>query len=155
MIFYRSLTESKSPWVSRTLLSILAYCSSVSILPLISTHSSSPLSLLMGTIPSAPTIIDTKVFFFLFFLWSSVNFMFHSFISSLARSKYLSIFSFSFIFPLCSYETAKYTKSQGLFLLLINMRFRLPAWINRISKSQRILWISFSRTVSGLCLYHL
>ena len=44
------------------------------------------------------------------------------------------------------------------FFLLIIMRSGLRAEIRRpvcISKSHRSLWVSFSRTGSGLCIYHL
>ena len=52
---------------------------------------------------------------------------------------------------------AKSTRQQILFFLLINIRFGLLAgirWSVCISKSQRILWVSFSRMHSDLCIYH-
>ena len=45
----------------------------------------------------------------------TVTFMFYSLFSSLARSRYLSLFSLSFNFTLWSAETAKLAIRQGLF----------------------------------------
>ena len=87
-----------------------------------------------------------------------VTFMFHSFFNSLARSRYLSLFSHSFSFILWSAETAKSTILQILCFLLIIIRSGLRAeirWSVCISKSHRSLCVSFSRTGSGLCIYHL
>ena len=84
--------------------------------------------------------------------------MFHSFFSSLARSRYLSLFSFSFSFTLRSVRTAKSTIRQVLFFWLTLTRFGHLVeirWSVCISKSQRSLCISFSRTNSKLCIYHL
>ena len=96
----------------------------------------------LGTISSIPTI--------------TVILMFHSFFSSLARSKYLSIFPFSFIFTLLSVWMVKFIQWQILFFLLIIARSAHLVgirWCVCISKSQRILYILFSD--SGLCIYHL
>ena len=70
VVFHRSLSDSKSPWVSRTLLSILANLSNavtciILILILIS-NSSILLSKPLGTVPSAPTTVG-------------ITFIFHSF----------------------------------------------------------------------------
>ena len=91
-VFYFSFNWSisdKSIQVSRTLLSILADLNTavvwmVLILPLVS---SSPnlFSRLLGTIQQAPTKISI-----------AITFMFHSFISSTARSKYCLSFSLLF-----------------------------------------------------------
>ena len=83
--------------------------------------------------------------------------MFHRFFRSLARSKYLSLFSFSFISTFWFAETAKSTIRQALYFLLIMTRFGLLAdvrWSVYKWKSQRILCISFSWMDSSLCLYH-
>ena len=90
MVFYWSLSSSKSPQVSRTLLSILADLNNVivwmvSIRPLIS-KSFSPCTTPLLTVLSAPITIGI-----------TVTFMFHSFFNSLARSRNLSLFLFSFI----------------------------------------------------------
>ena len=112
MVFHWSLSDSKSPQVSRTRLSILAVLSNavvwiVSTRPLTS-KSSRPFNNPLVTVPNAPITI--------------VTFMFHSFFNSLARSRYLSFFSLSFRFILWSAGTAKSTNLQILFLLLIIMR---------------------------------
>ena len=122
MVFHGSLSDSKSPQVPRTRLSILAVLSNavvwiVSIYPLTS-KSSRPFNNPLVTVPNAPITIGTIV-----------TFMFHSFFSSLARSMYLSFFSFSFRFILWSVGTAKSTILQILFLLLIIMRSGLLAGI--------------------------
>ena len=93
MVFYWSLSDSKSPQVSWTLLSILAVLNNDSIW-MVSTrppNSSCPLNNPFVTVPNAP--IKIGIIF---------TFMFHSFFSSLARSRYLSFFSLSFSFILWS-----------------------------------------------------
>ena len=110
MVSHWSLCDSKSPQVSWTLLSILADLSSavvwmVSACPLISKFSS-PFTNLLGIVPSARITIGI-----------TVTFMFHVF-SSLTRSWYLSIFSFSFNsfnYILWFIGTAKSTIRQNFF----------------------------------------
>ena len=117
----------------------------VSIHPLIF-NSSNPLSKPLKTVPSTP--VPSAI---------TVTFMFHNFFSSLAKSKYLSLFSLSLFFTLWSAWTAKSTIQQVLFFLLISTRSGLLVgirWSVCFSKFQRLLWISFSWTDSGLCLYH-
>ena len=85
MVFHWSLSDIKSPQVSRTRLSILAVlCYAVvwivSTRPPIS-KSSRPFNNSLVTVPKAPITIGTIV-----------TFMFHSFFISLARSRYLSFF---------------------------------------------------------------
>ena len=100
MVFHWSLSDSKSPQVSRTRLRILVVLSNavvwiVSSRPLTSKSSRSfnnPLVI----VPNAPITIGTIV-----------TFMFHSFFNSLARSRYLSFFSLSFRFILWFAGTAK------------------------------------------------
>ena len=91
MVFHWSLSDSKSPQVSRTLLSILAVLNNVvvwmiSICPPTS-KSSSPFSNPLFNVPNAPITIGIIV-----------TCMFHSFLNSLARSRYLFFFSHSFSF---------------------------------------------------------
>ena len=91
MVFYWSLSDSKSLQVSRTLLSILVNLNNivvwmVSIRPLIS-KSSSPFNNPSVTVPRVPIIIGINV-----------TFMFHSVFNSQARSWYLSFVSLSFQF---------------------------------------------------------
>ena len=153
MVFHWRLSDSKSPQVSWTLLSILAVFDYADVW-MVSTRSptsksSRPFNNPLVTEPKAPIKIGIIV-----------TFMFHSFFNSLARSRYLSLFSHSFSFILWSTRTAKSTilKIFFFFLLLIIIRSGLRAeirWSVCISKSHRSLWVSFSRTGSGLCIYHL
>ena len=115
MVFHWSLSDSKSPQVYRTLLSILddlnnAVVWMVSTHPLIS-KSSSPCTNPLVIVPRVPITIDIIV-----------TFMFHSFFYSLARSRYLSFFSLSFNFTQWSAGTANSTILQDVFLLLIIIR---------------------------------
>ena len=108
MVFHWSLSDSKSPQVSRTCLRILSVRSNavvwiVSTRPPIS-KSSRPFSNPIVIVPQAPITIGT-IF----------TFLFHSFFNSLARSRNLSFFSLSFRFILCSAGTAKFTILQVLF----------------------------------------
>ena len=150
MISHRSLSDNNSPQVSRTLLSILADLNNagvetVSTRPVIS-KSSSPCTNPLVTVPRTPITVGIIV-------------MFHSFFNSLARSRYLSLFSHSFNFTLSSAVTAKSTILQVLFffLLIIIRSGRLLEiwWSVCISKSQRSFCISFTRTDSRLSIYHL
>ena len=100
MVFHWSLSDRKSPEVSNTLLSILADLNNtvvrtVSTRPVIS-KSSSPCTNPLVTVPRAPITIGIII-----------AFLFRSFFNSLARSKYLSLFSYSFNFILWSAGTAK------------------------------------------------
>ena len=112
MVFHWSLSDSKSPQVSRTRLSILAVLSNA-VVWIVSTRpptskSPRPFNNPLVTVPNARITIDTIV-----------TCMFHSFFNSWARSRYLSFFSLSFRFILWSARTAKSTILQILFLLLI------------------------------------
>ena len=101
MGFQWILTDSKPPWVFRTLLSILIVFIDVwmvSILPLISSF---PISF-----PGTPTTIGIII-----------AFMFHSIPSSLARSRHLFIFWVSFIFNQQSTGLAKCIRWQVIFLI--------------------------------------
>ena len=120
----------------------------VSILPSISICSN-PLSKPMRTVPSAPTTIGI-----------TVTHMFHSlfdFFSSLTKPKYLFIFFTFFDFHL----VVHYMVSSLIFFsffFFVNYKSGLLAgirWSVFISKSQRVLSVSFSRTDSSLCMYHL
>ena len=110
--------------------------------------SSSPFTNLLLSVSRAPITIGINI-----------TFMFHNFFNSLARSKYLSFFSLSFISTLWSDGTVKSTILQVLFffLLIIIRSGRLTEiwWFVFISKSQMSLCVSFSRGDSGLCIYHL
>ena len=152
MVFHWSLSDSKFPQFSMTLLSFLAVLNNA-VVWMVSTRpptskSSSPFSNPLVTVPNALITIGIIV-----------TCMFHSFFSSLARSRYLSFFSHSFSFILWSAGTAKSTILQVLFILLIIIiRFGLLAeirWSVCMSKSHRSLCVLFSKTVAGLCIYHL
>ena len=108
MVFHWSLSDSKSPQVSRTLLSILAVLNNA-VVWMVSTRpptpkSSSPFNNPLVTVPKAPVTIGIIV-----------TFMFHSFFNSLGRLRCLSFFSHSFSFILCSAVTAKSTILQIFF----------------------------------------
>ena len=110
MVFHWSLSDSKSPKVSRTRLRILAVLSNA-VVWIVSTRpptskSSRPFKNSLAIVPKAPITIATIV-----------TFMFHSFFNSLTRSRYLSLFSLSFRFILWSAGTAKST------IVLILFRF--------------------------------
>ena len=132
--FIRSL---KFFWVFWSISTILWM---VLIRPLISNSSSlSPQH--FETVPSAPIIISI-----------TITLMFHSFFSSLARSKYFfSHFDlFSFYSMVFRNGILPLDGKFSHFLLLSGIR-----WSVCISKSQRILYVSFSTTDSGLCIYKL
>ncbi len=109
MVFHWSLSDSKSPQVSRTLLSILAVLNNAVVwmastrLP--TSKSSNPFNNPLVTVPKAPITIGIIV-----------TCMFHSFFNSRARSMYLSFFSDSFSFILWSAGKAK-SLLQVLFFL--------------------------------------
>ena len=106
--FYWSLSESKSPQISRTILSIQAILNNA-VVWMVSTRpqtamSSSPFSNPLITVPNTPITIGIIV-----------TCMFHSFFNSLARSRYLSFLSHSFSFILWSGRTAKSAISKFSF----------------------------------------
>ena len=151
MVFHWSLNDSKSPQVSRTLLSILAVLNNVVVwmisIRLPTSKSSSPFSNPLVTDPKAPIKIGIIV-----------TCMFYNIFNSLARSRYLFFFSHSFSFILWPAGTAKSTILQILFFLLIIIRSGLLGEIRGfvcMSKSHRSLCVLFSRTGAGLCIYHM
>ena len=147
--FHWSLSDNKSPQVSRTLLSFRADLNNavvcmVSIRPLIS-KSCKPNTNHLVTVPRAP--ITNGIIF---------TFMFHSSFNSFTRSKYLSFFSLFFYFTLWSIGAAKSTILQILFILFIYFFFLSDYFIRSghlakimwsicILKSQMTLCVSFSR----------
>ena len=111
MVFHWRLSGSKSPQVSRTLPSILAVFNNA-VVWVVSTRpstskSSRPFNNPLVTVPKAPITISIVV-----------TFMFHSFFNSLARSRYLSLFSHSFSFILWSAGTAKSIILQIFFFFV-------------------------------------
>ena len=151
MIFYESLSDNKSPLVSRTLHSILAVLNNA-IVWMVSTRpptskSSIPFNNPLATAPKAQIPFGIIV-----------TFMFHNLFDSLARSSYLFFFSQSFSSIQWSAGAAKSTIFEVLFSLLIITRSGLLTEIRRsvwISKPNRSLCVLFSRTGAGLCIYHM
>ena len=112
MVFHWSLSDSKSPQVSRTLLDILAVLSNA-IVWIVSTRpptskSSRPFNNPLVIVPKAPITSG-----------AIVTFMFHSFFYSLARSRYLSFFSHPFSFILWSAGTAKSATLQIIIIIIL------------------------------------
>ena len=130
-----SLSDSESPQVSGTLLTLFTILNNVvvwmvSIRPP-SPKSSSPFNNLLVIVPKAPIIIGIII-----------TFMFHSFFNSLASSTYLSFFSHSFSFILWPAGTAKSTILQYFLLFLFT-----PFWVFYINISQWFLtgvWVTAS-----------
>ena len=151
MVSHRSLSDTKSPQVSTTFLSILADLNNVvvrmfSSRPFIS-KSSSPCMNPFVTVPRAPITIGIIL-----------TFMFLIFKDFLTRSWYLSFFSLCFNFTLWSAGTAMSTIRQVLFFLLIIMG--LVVWLRLgdpfvYQNPYRSFCVSFSWTDSGFCIYHL
>ena len=105
MVFHKSLSVLRFPG----LFSVFWQISSiwmVSTHPLIS-NSSGPFTKSLGIAPNTPTTID-----------SIVTLMFDSFLSSLARSKYFSIFPLSQMYPFVSQNPRGFYES--LFLIRSN-----------------------------------
>ena len=138
MVFHWSLSDSKSPQVSRTRPRILAVLSNAVVL-IVSTFpptskSSRPFNNPLVIVPNAPITIGTIV-----------TFIFHSFFNSLARSRYLSFFSLSFRFILWS-AGQQSRQFYIFFFLLIIMRSCLLAgikWSVCMLKSNKSLCKSF------------
>ena len=112
MVFHWSLSDSKSPQVSRTRLRILAVLSNA-VVWIVSTRpptskSSRPFNNPLVIVPKAPITIGTIV-----------TFMLHSFFNSLARSRYISLFPHSFKFILWSAGTAKSTYYYYIIIIVI------------------------------------
>ena len=151
MVFHWILSDSKSPQVARTLLSILAILNNV-VVWIVFTRpptfkSSRPFDNPLVIVPKAPITIGTIV-----------TFMFHSFFNSLAKSRYLSFFSRSFSFILWSAGTVKSTILQILFFFCwLLKRSSLVFWtrLGDPCVCHRSLCVSFSRIGAGLCIYHL
>ena len=141
MVFHWSLSDSNSPQVSKTLLSILAVLNNAVVWmdsnrPSTS-KSSSPYSNHLVTVPIAPITIGIIV-----------NCMFHSFLNPLARSRYLSFFSLSFSFILWSAGTAKSIILQVLFFLLIIIKSDLLAGIRLLLYTPIINMLIYTYTCS-------
>ena len=139
MVFHWRLSDRKSPQVSRMLLSILAVFNNA-VVWMVSTQppnskSSKPFNNPLVTVPKAPVTISIIV-----------TFMFHSFFNSLARSRYLSLFSHSFSFFLWSDGTAKSTILQILFFY---------CWLlHDLVFGPRLGDPFVDQNPTGVCVYH-
>ena len=113
MVFHWSLSDSKSPYVSRTLLSILAVLNSAVVwtfstrLP--TSRSSSPFSNPLVTVPNAPIIIGIIV-----------TCMFHSFFQFPSKVEVLILlFTFFQFYSVVSRDSKVDNFASSLLLLLL------------------------------------
>ena len=153
MVSHWSLSDSKSPQISRTLLSILADLNNpvvwmVFIRPLIS-KSSSPCTSPLMTVSRTP--VTTGI----------IIFIFHSFFNCLARSRYLSFFLIYFNFTLLSAKTAK-SPIQQVHFFSCWLSLGLIIWLKLgglfVSQNPRKPCVSYSpERILGcaytICLY--
>ena len=151
MVFYWSLSDSKSPQLSWTLLSILAEFNNavvwmVSSHPLIS-QSSSP-----STNPFGDCTECTN------YDWYHHHFHVPHFLQLSCKVQvFISLFAFfQFYFVVCQDGKVHYSAGP-LFLLIITRSGYLAKikWSICITKSQGSLCVSFSRMDFGLCIYQL
>ena len=149
MVFHWSLSECKSPQVSRTFLSILAVLNNV-LVWMVSTHLliswfSSPFINPLVTVPIGTIgIILTFIFHFFQFL-SKVPVL-------------ILLFTFFQFYSVVNRGSEVQNNVSSLFLLLIIIRSGRLVEIRGsicMSKSKRRLCFSFSRTDTGLYNYHL
>ena len=147
MVFHGSLDDSKFLQVSWTLLSILAdFVNAVvwiaSTRPLIS-NSFRPFFNPTVTVPRAPNKIGIKV-----------TFMFHNFLKfPIKVAVLIFLFTFFLFFSVVSRGGKVHNFASSLFFLLIIIRSGCLAKIR--SKSLWSLCVSFTRTATGLSMYHL
>ena len=145
MVFHWSLSESKSPQVSKTFFSILAVLNNavvwvVSTRPPIS-KSSSLFSNTLVTVPNAPIIIG-----------KNVTCMFHSFFQFPSKVEVLILLFTFFLFYSVVSRDSKST------VMLIIIKSGLLAGIRGsvcMLKSNRSLCVSFSWTYAELCIFYL
>ena len=146
MVFHRSLSDSKSLQVSRTLLSILAVLRNADIW-IVSTRqptsmSSRPFDFPLVIVAKVPITIGTIV-----------TFIFHSFFNSLF---FILLFTFFQFYSVVSRNNKVDNFANFFFFfLLIIIKSGLLAeirWSVCMSKSHWSLCVSFSRTGAGLCI---
>ena len=148
MVFHWRLSDSKQ--VSRILLSILTVFNNA-VVWMVPTQpptskSSRPFNNPLVTVRKAPITISI-----------TVSFMFHSFFSN-SVEVLISLFTFFQFYSVVSRDYKVDNFADFLFYLLIIIRSGLLVeirWSVCISKSHRILCVSFSRIGAGLCIYHL
>ena len=160
MVFHWSLGDSKSPQISRTLLSILADLNNAIVwmvftCPLISKSSSLWINPFVTVLNALITIVSPSL---------SCSTVFFQFFSKVKI--FISLFTFfQFYTVVGRNDKVHYTAGSLLsfffffffFLLTLTGSGRLAEirWSICISKSQWTLCVSFSRTDSKLCIYHL
>ena len=140
MVFHWRLSDSKPPQVSRNLLRILTVFNNVVVL-MVSTwpptsKSFRPFNNALVPVPKTPITIGIIV-----------TFMFHSFFNSLARSRYLSLFTFFLFYSVVCRDNKVDIFANFLFSLLIIIRSGLLVeirWSVWLSKSHWSLCIIFS-----------
>ena len=146
MVFHWSLSDSKSPQVSRILLSILIVLINAVVWMVTTSKSSRLFNNSLVTVPKTPIIngiIVTMFHFFFSIPWQG-------------RGTY-PFFTFFQFYSVVSRDSKVNNFENSLFYLII-IRSGLLAeirWSVCMSKSQRSLCVSFSRTDAGLCTYHL
>ena len=152
MVFPWSLSN-KFPQVFRTFFNILANLKNT-VVWIVSTHpfmpkSSSRCTNPLVTVPSASITIGI-----------SITFRLYIYLNPFAKSWSISLFTYLQFYAVVS-RNDKVHHSLGshfflfLFYFLLLLGLVEIRWSIRISKSQKILCVSFSRTDSGLCIYHL
>ena len=152
MVFHWGLSESESPQVSWTLLSIRTDLNNaviwmVSTRPLI-LKSPSPYINPLVTVPRAPITISIIV-----------TLIFHIFFQ-FQINEFILLFPFCYFYSVVSRNCNVHNSASSLFffLLLIIIRSGRLAkirWTVCMSKSQMSLWVTFSRTDSWLSIQHL
>ena len=151
MVFTGVWVNSKSPWVSKTRLRILAVLSNA-VIWIVSTRqptskSSRPFNNPLVIVPKAPITIG-----------STVIFMFDSFFQFSSKVELLILFTFLQIYSAVSWYSKVDNFANSLFFFFIIIRSVLLAgirWSVCMLKSHRSLCVSFSRTGAGLCIYYL
>ena len=148
MFFHWRLSDTKSPQVSRTLLSFLAVFNNT-LVWMVSTRpptswSSRPFNNPLVTVPKAPITIGIIV-----------TFMFHSFFQF--SSKVEVLISFHILSVLFCGQPGQQSRQFLFFFLFIIISSGLLAeirWSFVCQSPIGVLWVSFSRTGDGLCIYH-
>ena len=159
MVFHWSLSSSKSPQDSRTLLSILIVLNNA-VVGMVSTRpptskSSSLFNNPLVTVPNAPITIAIIVTF------TFQNCFFFSQFPSKVEVLILLFTFFQFYCGPPGQQNPQFCKFSFFFFfcwLLITIRSGLLAdirWSVYMSKSHWSLCVSFSWTDAGLCIYHL
>ena len=151
MVFHWSLSDTKTPQVSNTLLSILAVFNNTVVwmvftrLP--TSKSSSPFYNHLVIVPKAPITIGTII-----------TLMFHSFFQFSSKIEILILlFTFFQVYSVLNKDSKVDNFANSLFLLIIIRSVLLAEtrWSVCMSQPHRSLCASLSRTVVGLCIKHL